>query len=274
MSTSASDLKGAKCTDVAAKLQWRKRLGIMSESIIPFEDNHVLEGGCNSFVGSIMFREPVARIQSHYQHLRQVCHYDDFKNKLAGYNDKTKAVNFNLPFMKKAFDVVSDNYYARSLTGHSFYEWEGNASIPSLNQHPEALTRVLPIANASLHAFDWVMVMGSGKKGEAKDHNTIISNGLGLTSTKGYKKTNIGRKATKVAKLSEEDKAALKNLNSLDYVLWNEAKELNRLDLISIHRMMPYKDAFTQAMKDQKANRKDCCGYVCRNLEQPYQEKV
>lgn len=65
------------------------------------------------------------------------------------------------------------------------------------------------------------------------------------------------------------DPEFLRDLNSLDYKLWEEAIELSRLDVISIQRMKPYyaeAAAAANRTKTNDATEEFCCGVTCRKI--------
>ena len=137
-----------------------------------------------------------------------------------------------------------------------FFEWEPNnstgAAATSLNQHPLVWSKIFPVANHSLHSLDWIALMGSEDEEEELHRNELFRYGAGLDGNK----TMIHARASGTPKeslLSDPD--YLRKLNSLDYKLWEEAKKLNRLDLISIQRMKPYYDDAVAAAKATKPDK-------------------
>jgi len=253
--TNTERVQGFNCSSFQGAMERQGRLALESEWVVPFEaqqqQQHAGGGGCRKLVNSIIFREPMARILSHYKHLELLARGGTKKKMKMKGNNRI----FNVDFMTKVFDVLSDNYYTRSLVAHGIYEWEHTNQ--TLTQHPEAWTKIWPTANASLHNMDWVMLMGSSNESEEADRNLIIRNGLGLAVNLGHNRT--GSTKQKQSKLSDEQR--LRDMNALDYKLWEEALELNRLDVVSLNRMKPYYEAALEATKLERNDH--CCGLVC-----------
>lgn len=257
-------VQGTSCQDMEAYLQDKHRTGIASEAVIPFQNgNDWGSGGCPTMINSMSFREPLARIESHYRHLTNGKTRPSPREFFREGSDK-----LDVRVMSKVYHMISDNYYTRSFVGHGFFEWEPNDTIPSLNQHPLAWTKLFPAANQSLHNMDWIALMGkedTTEMEEDQNRNEIFQygTGWGLNSSMGLLRSNGKRNETLLS-----DPEYLRNLNSLDYKLWEEAKELNRLDVISIQRMKPYyADAVAAAMSTKPQGVKDiCCGLVCHPI--------
>lgn len=208
-------VKGDSCHRFESVLHQQGRLAVESESVIALEaasesiPEHA-RGGCRKLINSILFREPLARIESHYKHLQSISKKGKSADKMFLGDGQDQV--FNVEFMAEVFDVVSDNYYTRSLVAKGIFE-----NDHALTQHPEAWTTLFPTANASLHNIDWIMLMGSPNENEAEDRNLIIQNGLGLGSAVNLGHSRPGSTQLKKSKLSNE--RLLRDRNALDYKL-------------------------------------------------------
>lgn len=220
-------------------------------------------------VNAIVLREPLARLESHYKHLLRMGHESSIVWKGKNfYRLKNGTGGFDVHYMTATFDIVSDNYVTRSLAGHGFYAWGPNSTLypgsPSLAKHPEAWTKIYPIARASLHSFDWVMLLSTGQPDDVANRHLILKYGWGIeNATLGN--PNPSQHQTRTSQLSDPEFS--RKLNELDYKLWEEAVELNRLDIVSIKRMMPYYQAALEKAKADKARDRSnakCCGRICR----------
>jgi hypothetical protein len=262
------------CRELEKKMGWANWKVVMSERNIPFAkiQSGKLQPLCTKFVNSINFRDPVGRIESHYQHLFRNCQETMRRNKEPESNcnqlfyTTEEGDKFNVPKLVKIYDILSDNYYTRSLNPEWVYKWQASSSIPTLSQHPKAMSEILPFANASLHAFDWVFLVKSGPEQEEAEKNDLVFRyGMGFpNSTLRY----FGHSG-KVTPFEEtgktlSDVSLLRRIQSLDYLLFEEAKRLHRLDVIASERMKPHIEALMARIQGNQR----CCGSTC--LENDY----
>eukprot|EP00980_Cylindrotheca_fusiformis_P028173 scaffold22585_cov149-Cylindrotheca_fusiformis.AAC.3 len=241
-----------------------------ADNMVVFSENHLVSGDTceNGMVNSIVIREPMKRLLSHYNDIYLWClKYKDnplcLKMLLGG--DLSDGVRvYDTMFMAESFDFISDNIYARSLNSNQIYYaplgFEGMDSDD-----------VLRSALKSLEKFDWVVVIGSGNKMESENNDLILKEGLGLgigmphSNTVGTKKS--ASNTTKLpSALSPQGKVFLRKLNDLDYRIWAEAQRLNQLDVASIKLMRKHgSDIFAEYEASKRKNEGDyCCGYVCK----------
>ena len=134
------------------------------------------------------------------------------------------------------------------------------------------------MANQSLHNIDWVMIMknrnnngsaGGESKQDRFQRNELLRYGLGLGEQSHLGRARITEPNVQELFLSDADLEYLRTLNRLDYKLWDEAIQLNRLDVISIQRMKPYyAHAVTAALQSKPSIGEGmvefCCGLTCR----------
>mmetsp|Transcript_8750 Transcript_8750/g.20948 ORF Transcript_8750/g.20948 Transcript_8750/m.20948 type:complete len:493 (+) Transcript_8750:87-1565(+) len=240
------------------------------DNMVVFSENHLVSGDAcdNKMVNSIVIREPMKRLLSHYNDVYLWCL--KYKNNplclkmLQGGNLTDGARIYDTMFMAENFDFISDNIYARSLNpSQTYYAPLGFEGMDS-----EA---VLSSALESLSKFDWVVVIGSGNSAEGENNDLILKDGLGLglglphSNTVGSKAS--ASKTTKTpSSLSAQGKIFLRKLNDLDYRIWEEAQALHSLDVKSINLMKQHgADIFAEYETKKRKNASDiCCGYVCK----------
>jgi hypothetical protein len=253
------------CSDLLEYLRKRGQMVAMSENTIP------MDGICqDSMTSLIIIRDPMSRIISHFRHL--LTSFDSSKKcqdtsyasnstgttcpsliKSIGTNSSDDDIKyFNITTMINYFDIMADNFYMRSLNDASVYGqalgFDGNADT------------YLDQALHNLRKFDWVMVLGSQQMDESKSNDLILKNGLGLDG--GLGKSRVA-KGGQLIQLTKEDEHILRKLNSYDETIWEEAKKLNALDIISLQQLLNHGgDRWKERVIDAK-NTSRCCGYVC-----------
>lgn len=239
-------------------------------NMVVFSENHLVSGNTcqNGMINSIVVREPMKRLLSHYNDIYLWClKYKDNPlclNMLLGGNLTDGVRVYDTMFMTESFDFISDNIYARSLNSHEIYYaplgFEGMDS-----------DSILQSALESLRQMDWVVVIGSGSPTESESNDVILKDGLGLkiglphSNTVGTKSSASSTTKTPSA-LSTQGKVFLKKLNDLDYRIWEEAQTLNELDATSIKHM---KEHGAEVILEYENNKRKsdgdyCCGYVCK----------
>lgn len=240
------------------------------DNMVVFSENHLVSGDAcdNKMVNSIVIREPMKRLLSHYNDVYLWCL--KYKNnplclKMLHGGNLTDGVRiYDTMFMAENFDFITDNIYARSLNpSQTYYAPLGFEGMDS--------ETVLSSALESLSKFDWVVVIGSGNSTEGENNDIILKDGLGLglglphSNTVGSK-TSASKTTKTPSSLSTQGKIFLRKLNDLDYRIWEEAQFLHSLDVKSIKLMKQHgANVFAEYETKKRKNPKDlCCGYVCK----------
>lgn len=144
------------CQDIECGLERTKWSVVTSERNIPSLDTSSTNGHSlfPRLVNSIACRDPIDRIESHYEHLISSCwSYHHNKNKtdpngnhdpeqcFSLYKSDQDRTKFDVPELLQSLDILSDNYYLRSLSSQDVYKYEGR-----LSEHPRAISDLLPQA--------------------------------------------------------------------------------------------------------------------------------
>jgi hypothetical protein len=224
---------------------------LMSENWLPTK-----EGLCPEyFMNTIIFREPTKRLHSHYNQLydlcvkfnsRQSCDHSFILESDATTSDDVRS--FDTPAVAAMFDVVTDNFYARSLNGKAVYE---SRSPPD--------GAALQTAIEHVGQFDWVLIVGSDNPTtESKHNNYVLRHGLGLHQDLGV--SNAREHRNNIS--GSIDLEFLKPHLRLDYVLWEEAKRLQWLDVQSLRLMARHVEWWEESPVATSGD-KPCCGGIC-----------
>lgn len=240
------------------------------DNMVVFSENHLVSGNTcqKGMVNSIVVREPMKRLLSHYNDIYLWClKYKDNPlclNMLLGGNLTGGVRIYDTMFMTESFDFITDNIYARSLNSNDVYYaplgFEGMSSEVILNSALESLSQ-----------FDWVIMIGSGDATESENNDLILKDGLGLgiglphSNTVGTKKSSSSTTKTP-STFTTQGKVLLRKLNDLDYRIWDEAQKLHQLDVSSIKLMKEHgADVFLEYEANKRKDEGDyCCGYVCK----------
>ena len=218
------DVPSSSCREI-------KNFLLNSSQKVAMSENWLPKGGflCDDiFINIFPMRNPINRLLSHYQHIFSAClKSNDYKkdcDKML-YNEHY----FNVTFMSKTFDIITDNYYTRSLNDQLVY------SQPfGMNGNSD---RFFLQAKENLNRFDWIILLGNSN--HSKNMDLITKRGLGFCNHS----FGIQRKRNKhIASIGfrHTDLQQLKRLNKYDIKLWTEAEQLNKLDLASIRKYMQY----------------------------------
>jgi len=241
----------SSCSDIHDYLSRYKHSLAMSENWLP------KTGVCTKdFLNIIIFRHPMDRLLSHYRHIYKKC-----KERSSPMACSKMLVDsgeyFDIDFMKKTFDIVTDNYYTRSLNVQSVY------SLPSiLPEHH------LENAKGNLRNFDWVLLLGMDYENSTQE---ILQEGVGVSLP--LPTSRQVDSSEKKIRFRPQDIQRLEKLNKLDFQLWEESKRLHNLDLISIRRMRsasPHEWYNRLNFKEKNSTRPGCCGVVCDNHYERY----
>ncbi len=248
------------CEAVQNYLHDYNQLVVFDESYLPAE-----EGGdgklCQQFNNVIIFREPISRILSHFQHLYNACDSkrskDSCDKMIRQPIKKNKPKYFNVTLMTNWFDIISDNYYTRSLNDkRGFIQAEGMVDD---GYGKELFNNALE----NLRDFDWVILLQSGNYTEdGMNRQKIIEHGLGLYDMEMHHERSRQNMTGDAAIGSDiflhpDDYEALIKRNKFDMDLWEEAKKLHALDVSSLERL--------KKMQEKRVMDSDkCCGFVCK----------
>jgi len=202
----------------------------------------------HDFLNIMIFRHPLERLRSHYRHIYDTCTRRSNHPELCS-RMITDGKYFDVDIMRNAFDIVTDNYYVRSLNDQHVY----SSSIGSLRQSQ------LNSARENLRNFDWILLLGPEYDNSTKE---ILQEGIGLSD--GLPKSRQVGKEEKIFDFRPTDWKGLEKMNELDLELWNEAKRLHRLDLLSIRKMKSVSpQSWYQRFNVTSKNTKSCCGVIC-----------
>mmetsp|Transcript_9458 Transcript_9458/g.15198 ORF Transcript_9458/g.15198 Transcript_9458/m.15198 type:complete len:105 (+) Transcript_9458:108-422(+) len=100
------------------------------------------------------------------------------------------------------------------------------------------------------------MIMGSGDPMEEERNTAILTQGLGLQNGMGH--SRAGQKSYVHFDSSAENR--LREINSLDQRIWEEAKKLHRLDVEALRLMKKHGGEILDTAMTRNPT---CCGYVC-----------
>jgi len=232
----------------------------MPENYIPSD------GLCDQdLLGTIAIRNPIERLQSHYDHINLVCYRKHGKREDVNnpchrmFRNKHNDVNrkYNVSFTTKAFDFVTDNYLTRTLNGQEVF------GLPfGMDGKGE---EYFAIAMETLVRFDWILITDSDYDQGHEENDLILTQGLGLTSGLPLKRVSARHKLTNVDKYEflPDDLSYLQDLNDKDIRLWREAHRLHDLDVESLRQLAKYNE--TLSYMYPKANSTGrCCGHLCQ----------
>jgi hypothetical protein len=234
----------SSCNDIRDYLSRYNHSIAMSENWLP------KSGVCTQdFLNIIIFRHPMDRLLSHYRHI-----YNECIRKSGGPMSCSQMVMdggeyFDVDFMIETFDIITDNYYTRSLNGQSVYS--SPSSLPEYH---------LDSARENLRDFDWILLLGSEFENSTQE---ILQEGVGLSRPLPISRQ--ADRAKKTIRFRPQDLQRLEKMNELDFELWKEAKRLHRLDLISIRKMRSASPLvwYKRLSAKEKNSKKGCCGVVC-----------
>ena len=267
----------SSCDDINEHLQQHNQTLAMSENWLPYD------GVCSEyFMNTIIVREPMSRLLSHYNHLlrecirrnknqTQLCTSNmlldhDIDNSNEEKNGSTDKKIFNVTAMTYHFDIITDNYYLRSLNTEHIYR----KPLGFGNKGSEYLKKALK----NLRQFDWILLLGGGEENESNNLDFILNKGIGLTSGMGMDRVHHTS-----SKSMFSDESYLKTLNHYDSQIWEEAQILHQLDIESLRQLEKYGGETWKGRKPQMLNlrssssmeRKEtgstqtrqCCGNIC-----------
>jgi len=247
------------CSDIRHHLHHQNQTLAMSENWLPKGGNLCQQ----DFSNVIVVRDPIKRMSSHYQHLFEECirgkkgvQKEKCLQMIQGGTLNENGINyFNITFMIKWFDIISDNYYLRSINDQNIYKkpfgMEGKGN------------EYLKMALDNLHNFDWVMVLHDGQADEEIINTDLITRqGLGLKQKFGHSRKQKG--ISKNIRLDAKDVEKLKEVNKYDEVIWQEAKRLNALDVYSLKKLTQNGlDPFRGMQNISSGGESKCCGRIC-----------
>jgi len=239
----SGDSQPNSCEGIALELEETNLTAVMNENWLP--GGHVCEG---KFINTILVRNPIARILSHYNEVYEGCLQVRRKSCIQFLVDgslKGDKKVFNVSFLENALDIISNNYYTRMLNNRTVYlsdsEFHG--------QRNSVLNKALD----NLQKFDWVLLHGSGNNQENIENDIIVMDGLGMSKGLGLSRSKNSETTTAISLAHEE---YLREKNDLDNYIWQEAQRLHSLDIESIRLMKKYGGDFHK--KPDK-----CCGNIC-----------
>jgi hypothetical protein len=257
MSYDEKNMQSSSCDALVEYLQRSGQKVAMSENWLPM-------GGTlcqNQFVSVLTMRHPVRRILSHYQHIFNVCLKSNPVESavcLTMLNDQVwdrgNRTYFNISLTSKSFDIITDNYYMRSLSDQNVYKepFQMNGRRKEYFQQ----------AKNNLNSFDWIILLDSDADDFDNNMNRdlIVRYGLGLHHDFGFSRKR-SEKNSDVSNIDllQQDYEDLIAINKYDLQLWHEAKMLSNLDVAYINRSMQYYDN----TRNQIEHDTDCCGHIC-----------
>jgi hypothetical protein len=232
------------CLDIRNYLVQNMQTLAMSENWLP-------KGGVcqHGFLNVIVLRNPLERLRSHYQHLYDECIQHSSPGPCALMLNEDKS--FNIDFMNRTFDIITDNYNVRSLNEQAVYKeptgFDGKGQI------------YLENAIENLSKFDWVLIVSAEKENDM--NKIILEDGVGLSH--GLPVSRKRNKRRQKNHFNAEDKKRIRKMNSLDLKLWREAKRIHKLDLISLRMMRKFSPTLwneRQSIKCAEVPEKDAVG--------------
>ena len=239
------------CSEIRDFLYQNDQSLAMSENWLP------IGGVCeHDFLNVIILRHPLDRLLSHYQHLYDEC--VQHSTPLSCTSILTTDGHFDIDFMNKTFDIITDNYNVRSLNEQHVYKKPTGFN----GKGEDYLNRAIE----NLHRFDWVLILRPEEDQKLNQTKMIMEEGIGLSRSLPISRKRSGRR--KKFRWSVEDEQQLRQTNSLDLKLWAEAKRINELDVISIRKMQASSSHLWQERQANKCTatvRKDsetCCGII------------
>ena len=234
------------CSDVRAFLQKRNQSLAMSENWLP--NGGVCE---HDFMNIILLRHPLERLLSHYRHLYYECVHHSPPDSCTSM--LTEDGYFDIDFMNKTFDIVTDNYNVRSLNEQYVYK-----EPTGFNGKGDDY---LAAAMANLNKFDWVLLLTPGEETTLNQTNMLMREGIGLSHSLPVSRKRSGR--AKKLRWSREDEERLMQMNSLDLKVWEEAKRLHKLDVVSVKRMREASMHLWEKRGSSKCmGGERCCGVI------------
>ena len=204
----------------------------------------------NSFLTSVIIRDPVDRLNSHYKEIMWNCG----SNCTTVLQSRINGLNlFNVTTLAYWFDIVTDNYLVRSLGGSDSY----GAPFQSIGNNKTLLDKAL---NA-LRDINWVMILQQNKKMEDPGNTIILKRGLGLTNGLPHQRSSSDHNPH----LTYKDSKWLRELNQPDYIIWEEAQRLHSLDVISLQNFELFaSDIFLEYHNMVvDISSQNCCGNIC-----------
>jgi len=201
------------------------------------------------FITIILVRDVIQRIHSHYREIvresRQLGHHELLDAILLN-PERTPCV-FNVSRMIQRLDLITDNYYTRTLAGEEVY-WAPLGAVTSKNAH-----RALQV----LSVVDWVLPL------ESPQVEYVLTVGLGwqhgLCSPSC---SRVDERRYEFASFSSEDTLLLQSLNGFDMRVHAEAQRLHQRDVISLHKLQ---ENAPQAVGPALGSSVSwaCCGFAC-----------
>ncbi len=228
------------------------------DQLVVFNEGFLPEGGklCKDFSNLIIFREPMARILSSFQHVYATCNQENSKvcQKMIEQPFNENGTNyFNVTFTANWLDIISDNYYTRALNEQMVFKKGQGLVINEKGQ--EHFQNALH----NLRDFDWVFLLQSDDTEEALHRQMIIDHGLGLYGLEmphSRSREKLNKDVAEI-KIRPDDYEALIKRNKFDMKLWEEAKKLNALDISSLERLK-------EVQENRDMDSEQCCGFVCK----------
>jgi len=253
----------SSCEEIANFLEESGQAVAMSENWLPKGGNLCQ----NHFINIFIMRDPLRRIISHFQHLFHLCvktHAQKKENEtlcLTMLNDKLwnrgNETYFNLTVMMESFDIVTDNYYLRSLNDQKIY----GSPFGMNGRGEEYLNKALQ----NLQNFDWILILDDESNNSLENNiniNSIVRNGLGLLSEFGVSnQRSRGNLDISSINLIQRDFEVMEHLNRYDLQIWHEARRLNRMDIEYINEIRKF-NLTTRASFNGFRN---CCGHICQH---------
>ena len=169
----------SRCSDTRAYLYKHNHTLAMSENWLP-------SGGVckNDFLNVMIFRHPLERLLSHYRHLYADCIHHSTSTLCS--QMLTTDGHFDIDFMNKTFDIITDNYYTRSLNEQTVYKeptgFNGNG------------LQFLKSAMKNLRSFDWILLLGPEGGEGLNQTNLIMEQGIGLSDGLPHSRKRSGKK--------------------------------------------------------------------------------
>ncbi len=258
MSYDEKNVPSSSCDTLVQFLERSRQKVAMSENWLPV-------GGTlcqHQFVSVLVMRHPVRRILSHYQHIFNICMKSNpFESAicLTMLNnqvwDRGNQAYFNISVTSKSFDIITDNYYMRSLSDQSVYKEPYQMNGRSEEYFQQAMN--------NLRSFDWIILLDNDTDDDFDNNmnrDLIIRYGLGLHHDFGFsRKRSETNSDVSHIDLLQQDFEDLMEINKYDLQLWHEAKRLSYLDVIYINRSMQYYDN----ARNQIEHSMNCCGHIC-----------
>ena len=202
-----------------------------------------------NFVTSTIIRDPIDRLLSHYKAITKQCSAN-----CDTLFQRSNVNFFNATIMTRSFDILTDNYLARSLGGCDVY----GLRFQSISNNE----RILDQALEALRDIDWIMLLPQKTGSGTQDNTIILKRALGFAN--GLPRMNVASLDQNLS-LAEEDLRWLVQLNQPDYTIWEEAQILHSLDVLSLQKLDEFASDILMEHQDTFANndKEKCCGNVC-----------